>query len=582
VAMSDHVTVDEPEGVVRRVNGPLVDIAELPPQVALFDQVRVGVAALPGEVVGLVEGSVRVQVYEHTGGLRPGEPARWLAAPLSVTLGPGLLGGVFDGLLRPLADGPRWLEPGALHEASPRRWRFTASVDHGDEVAPGARLGLVEENPAIEHPILVPADVRGTVTWVHRDGEVRGDEPVVRVGEVEVTLQQRWPVRHPRPHAGRVEEAVPLVTGQRVLDLLAPVAKGSTAAVIGGFGTGKTILLQQIAKWCDADVIVYVGCGERGNELSDVIDDLAGLEDPRTGRRLAERTVIIANTSNMSVMAREASVYTGMTVAEYFRDLGLDAVVVADSTSRWAEALREFSSRSGELPAEEGYPAGLASALAAFYERAGRIRTLGGIEASVTVVAAVSPSGGDMTEPVSAHTQRFVRCLWPLDRDLAYARHYPAVTWRTSFSRDAVRWAVWHARGGDARWAPRRARLESLLAEADRLRSVAELVGEGALPGRERMVLLAARLTREAVLQQNALSANDGFCAAAKQSALAEAVVAVHDQCEQLIVAGVPASVIEQQDFSPLVRARDTLAADDADGVGVIVDALAARLEQLR
>lgn len=570
------------EGVVRRVNGPPIDIEGFPPQVALFDQVHVGSASLPGEIVGIDDGSVRAQVYEHTGGLRPGEPARWLEAPLSVTLGPGLLGGVFDGLLRPLAGGPRWLEPGALSEGEPRTWRFTARVVPAQQLTPGATLGIVEETQAIEHPILVPSGVSGGVEWIHGDGEVRGDEVVARIAGVEVALQHRWPVRRFRPHAGRDEAPIPLSTGQRVLDLLAPVAKGSTAAVIGGFGTGKTMLLQQIAKWCDADVIVYVGCGERGNELSDVIDDLGALEDPRTGRRLSERTVIIANTSNMSVMAREASIYTGMTVAEYFRDLGLDTVVVADSTSRWAEALREFSSRLGELPAEEGYPAGLASALAAFYERAGRVRTLGGSEGSVTVVAAVSPPGGDITEPVSAHTQRFVRCLWPLDRDLAYARHYPAVTWRTSFSRDVERLAVWHARSGDPGWARRRARLQALLAEADRLRSVAELVGEGALPGRERMVLLAARLIREAVLQQNALSANDGYCTAAKQSALADAVVTVHDQLQHLIEAGVPASVIDQQDFSELVRARDTLAADDASGVTAIVDALTARLERLK
>jgi len=365
------------------------------------------------------------------------------------------------------------------------------------------------------------------------------------------------------------------------LDLLFPVAKGSTAPVPGGFGTGKTVLLQQVAKWCDADVIVYVGCGERGNELSDTIDDLQRLVDPRTGRQLAERTVIIANTSNMPVMAREASIHTGVTVAEYFRDLGLDAVVIADSTSRWAEALREFSSRSGELPAEEGYPASLPTALAAFYERAGRVRTLSGADAAVTVVAAVSPPGGDDTEPVSTYTQRFVRCLWALDRDLAYSRHYPAVTWRSSFTRDAEALAAWHSRTGDPGWAARRARLDALLAEADRLRSVAELVGAGTLPGRERVVLLAGRLLREAMLQQNGLSENDGYCGLEKQAALAEAVLAIHDRCQELIGAGVPATLIEERDLSALVRARDALAPDDAQGVHEIVERLLAELEML-
>ena len=348
---------------------------------------------------------------------------------------------------------------------------------------------------------------------------------------------------------------MPLATGQRVLDLLFPVAKGSTAAVVGGFGTGKTVLLQQVAKWCDADVIVYVACGERGNELADTIDELQALEDPRTGRRLVERTVIIANTSNMPVMAREASIYTGMTVAEYFRDQGRDAVLIADSTSRWAEALREFSSRSGELPAEEGFPAGLASALAAFYERAGRVETLAGGQGSVTVLAAVSPPGGDLTEPVSAHTQRFVRSLWTLDRDLAYARHYPAVSWRGSFSRDASSLAAWYARHGDAGWSARRTRLQSLLAEADHLQSVAELVGTAALPGRERLVLVAARLIREAVLQQSALSPNDATCSPAKQAALADAVLAVHDRAQAWLGEGLPATLVEAVDVSPLVRA---------------------------
>jgi V/A-type H+-transporting ATPase subunit A len=374
-------------------------------------------------------------------------------------------------------------------------------------------------------------------------------------------------VRQPRPHAGRLDTPVPLATGLRVLDLLEPVAKGSTAAVLGGFGTGKTVLLQQIAKWCDADVIVYVGCGERGNELADVMDELRNLEDPRTGRALWARTVIIANTSNMPVMAREASIYTAMTVAEYFRDQGRDVALIADSTSRWAEALREFASRSGELPAEEGYPASLPSALAAFYGRAGRVRTLAGGEGSVTVIGAVSPPGGDFTEPVSAHTQRFVRTVWTLDRDLAYARHYPAVTWQTSFARDADGLATWHATHGDPSWPDRRARLAGLLADADRLQPIADLVGISALPGRERVMLLTGRLIRDAVLQQSALSTNDAYAAPAKQAGLADAVLAVHDRCLELIGQGIPAALLDEVDFSPLVRARDDAGPDDVDTV---------------
>ena len=339
--------------------------------------------------------------------------------------------------------------------------------------------------------------------------------------------------------------------------LLFPVPGGGTTAVPGGFGTGKTVLLQQITKWCDADVIIYVGCGERGNELADMLTELREIADPRTGGWLADRTVVIANTSNMPMMAREASIYSATAVAEFFRDMGLDTVVVADSTSRWAEALREFASRNGELPAEEGYPASLSSALAAFYERAGRVVTTEGREGSVTIIGAVSPPGSDLTEPVTTHTQRYVRSLWTLDRDLAYARHYPAVSWAGSFSRDAAVVADWHARQGDPGWAQRRSRLAALLAEADRLSALAELMGAGALPARERVTLLTGRLIREGVLQQSALTATDAYCDAARGAALAGAVLAVADRCQDLAGADVPAATIEEQDFSPILRARE-------------------------
>ncbi len=327
------------------------------------------------------------------------------------------------------------------------------------------------------------------------------------------------------------------------------------------------MLLQQIAKWCDADVIVYVGCGERGNEMADVVEELGSLEDPRTGDRLSRRTVIIANTSNMPMMAREASIYTGVTVAEYFRDMGYHVVVIADSTSRWAEALREFASRTGALPAEEGYPAGLASALAAFYERAGHVVTLGGRTGSVTIIGAVSPAGGDLTEPVTAHTQRFVRSVWTLNRELAYARHYPAVAWSGSFSRDADALGSWHARQGDAAWARRRERVSALLSDADRLGALAELVGVGAMPGAERVVMLGGRLLREGVLQQSALRANDAFCSPAKGAALLDAVLAVIDRCDALVGSGVPAARIEEMDFGDLLRAAQETGPHDVTGV---------------
>jgi V/A-type H+-transporting ATPase subunit A len=560
-----------------RVNGPLVDVEGLAGTVALLDVVEVGETGLQGEVVALAEELAVVQVYEYTGGIGPGAPVRAQGRPLSAALGPWLLGGVFDGLLRPLLGGPERLAPGALGRVT-GRWRVEPRAQVGRTVTSGAVLATAKDARGDVHAVPVPAGRAGTVDWVAVAGDYGPDDPIASVEGIPVTLTEQWPVRQPRPHAGRLDTPVPLVTGQRVLDLLEPVAKGSTAAVLGGFGTGKTVLLQQIAKWCDAEVIVYVGCGERGNELADAMDELRSLEDPHTGRALWERTVIIANTSNMPVMAREASIYTAMTVAEYFRDQGRDVALIADSTSRWAEALREFASRSGELPAEEGYPASLPTALAAFYERAGRVRTLAGQEGSVTVIAAVSPPGGDFTEPVSAHTQRFVRTVWTLDRDLAYARHYPAVTWRASFARDADALAIWHVAHGDSTWPDRRARIAGLLADADRLQPIAELVGMSALPGRERVVLLTGRLIRDAVLQQSALSPNDAYAAPQKQAALADAILAVHDRCLELIGQGFPASLLEEVDFSPLVRARDEAGPADVDTVtkqrDLVLDAL--------
>ncbi len=567
-------------GRVTRVSGPLVEVRGLD-GAAVADVVEVGPDRLVGEIVAMAGDRSTAQVYEYTGGLAPGATVVGTGAPLAVRLGPGLLGGVFDGILRPLADAGEWLGPAQADRrgTSARRVSFSGTAALGDPVAGGCRIGTATDDDGTVEAVVVPPGVSGTVERLRPDGDMDVDDVVARVGGRDVAAVHRWPVRRPRPHAGRLESAVPLRTGQRVLDILLPVARGSTAAVVGGFGTGKTVLLQQVAKWSEADVIVYVGCGERGNELADAVDELRSLTDPRSGRRLSERTVIVANTSNMPVMAREASIYTGITVAEYFRDQGLDVVLIADSTSRWAEALRELSSAGGEIPAEEGFPAGLASALAAFYERAGRVRTLAGGVGSVTVVAAVSPPGGDVAEPVSAHTQRFVRVLWTLDRDLAYARHYPAVSWRSSFSRDAADLGAWYTGHGDPGWPGRRARLQTVLAEADRLQSVAELVGTAALPGRERVVLLTARLVREAVLQQSATSADDATCGPAKQRALAEAVLAVHDRAQALVVRGRPATFLEAVDYSPLLRAGPDVGSDDADDVVARRDVVLAALE---
>jgi V/A-type H+-transporting ATPase subunit A len=553
-------------GRVVRVSGPLVEIEGLA-DVAMSELVGLGPQTLPAEVVAIRGTSVSVQAYEYTGGLAAGDEVTALGRPLSARLGPELLGGVFDGLLRPLAAAPTWLTPEADRRANAARWTWQPSVTEGAVVTEGSTLGTIPGAGSVEYRVLVPPGVGGPVEWLADPADYGSTDAVAVVAGTSITVSTDWPVRRARPVRNRIDASEPLLTGQRVLDAVLPLARGSSAAVPGGFGTGKTMLLQQIAKWCTADVIVYVGCGERGNEMADVLAELGKLIDPRTGRSLTERTAIIANTSNMPMMARETSIYTGVTVAEHFRDMGYDTVVIADSTSRWAEALREFASRSGALPAEEGYPAALPSALAAFYERAGRVETLGGAEASVTIIGAVSPAGGDTTEPVTAHTQRFVRGLWNLDRDLAYARHYPAVGWAGSFSRDADQLGVWYARNGDPEWARRRARVMTLLADADRLGDLAELVGAGSLPGHERVALIAGRLLREGVLQQSALSANDAHSTAAKTAALIDAVLAVTDRCDQLVERGIGAAEIEELDFSSILRAAQETPPDGADGV---------------
>jgi V/A-type H+-transporting ATPase subunit A len=560
------MTIPDGEGRVSRVNGPLVEVTGLS-GVAISELVELGANRIPAEVVAITGDHSSLQAYEYTGGLGPGASARRLGHPLAALLGPWLLGGVFDGLLRPLSGGPTWLAGGGQQVTSDRVWAWQPLTKPGDPVSPGLSLGVIDVPGAVDYRVVVPAGASGLIDDVRPAGPVRADDALARVGDVDITMAVRWPIRVGRPFTERLRADQPLVTGQRVLDMLFPLARGGTAAVPGGFGTGKTLLLQQVAKWCDADVIIYIGCGERGNEMADVLDEFSQLTDPRTNGRLADRTVIIANTSNMPMMAREASVYSGITVAEHFRDMGYHTVVIADSTSRWAEALREFASRSGAMPAEEGYPATLASSLAAFYERAGVVTTLGGLLGSVTVIGAVSPPGGDMTEPVATLTQRFVRSLWSLDHDLAYARHYPAVSWSGSFSRDAADMAAWYARQGDTEWTQRRTRLEAVLAEDDRLSAFADLVGANSLPDRERIALLAGRLVREGILQQTALVANDAYCTAAKAGALADAFLDVIACCLDLVDNGLAAADVEAFDFSLLLRASREIPPDDVQQI---------------
>jgi len=561
----------QPSGRVARVNGPLVEVDGIE-GLSMLELVRVGPQRITAETVSIIGTHATLQAFEYTGGLKVGDIVEATGNELSGLLGPGLLGQVFDGLMRPLSSAPLWLKQDRVTStedpvALARKWSFVPTAAIGAQVHPGDVLGTVPNAGSVEHRVLVPTGVEGKVTWLASGSDVHVFDTVAKVGAHEVQLAERWPVRSPRPFKDRPAGIVPLHTGQRVLDLMFPLARGSAAAVPGGFGTGKTMLLQQIAKWSDADVIVYVGCGERGNEMADILDSLSQLVDARTGGKLIDRTVIIANTSNMPMMAREASIYTGICIAEYYRDMGYDVLVIADSTSRWAEALREFANRNGELPAEEGYPANLASRLAAFYERAGRVTTLSGKVASVTVIGAVSPPGGDMSEPVTTDTERFVRALWMLDRDLAYSRHYPAVSWTGSFSRDVGALGRWHTSHGDPGWTQRRAKTASLLSEADRLNDLAEIVGSNSLPGHERMVLLGGRLLRDGVLMQSALSANDGFCSSKKGAALLDLVLNVIETCQQLVARGVPAADIEKFDFGPVLRAREEVGPDDSAAI---------------
>ena len=552
-------------GEILDVNGPILTLRL--PRVLIGEQVRVGRLGLTGEVIGRDEDRATVQVYEATEGLRPGEPAEALGHPLSVELGPGLLGAIFDGVQRPLAGiaalSGDHIERGLAVPSldRERRWPFRpdAGLKLGEPVRGGATLGTVQETGSIEHRILVPPDVNGTLEDLAPAGDYTLEQAVARVRTADgsfrkLTLFHRWPVRVPRPYARRDPATLPLITGQRILDTFFPLVKGGKAAIPGPFGAGKTVLQHQIARWCDARIVIYVGCGERGNELVDVLESMPRLVDPHTGRPLMERTLLVANTSNMPVVAREASVYVGITIAEYFRDPGLDVVMVADSTSRWAEALREVSGRLRQMPVEEGYPAYLASHLAAFYERAGRVHTLGGDLGSVTLIGAVSPPGGDFSEPVTSHTKEIIQSFWALSKALADARHYPAVDWTDSFSGYVEPAAKWWHENVDAGWSARRAEALSLLAQAEELSRIVNLVGMEALSAGQRWTLEAAALVREGVLQQSALDDVDSYCSPDKQFLLLDLLLEIHHQGMAMLELGIP--VQELLKLPLLARAR--------------------------
>jgi V/A-type H+-transporting ATPase subunit A len=575
-------------GQVRRVNGPVIEAAGVS-DAMMLELVRVGEVRLVGEVIKLAGKRAIIQVYEDTTGIAPGDNIFGSGSPLSVELGPGLIGTIYDGIQRPLerilALSGNFIERGIRAASLDRekKWLFRpADLAAGSQVSGGAVVGTVQETERIEHRILLPPDAAGTLKSLAAEGEYTVEEPIALIdsegGERAVPMMQRWPIRTPRPTGERLPAGGrPLITGQRVIDTLFPVVRGGTVAIPGGFGTGKTMTQHAIAKWCDAEIIVYIGCGERGNEMTDVLTEFPKLIDPRTGRSLMERTVLIANTSNMPVSAREASIYTGATLAEYYRDQGYDVAVMADSTSRWAEALRELSGRMEEMPAEEGFPAYLPTRIAEFYERAGSMNTLAGQRGSVSIVGAVSPPGGDFSEPVTQHTKRFVRCFWALDRQLANARHYPAISWLESYSEYAEDITPWWEQEVGADWTADRAEILDLLHREVRLQQVVKLVGPDALPDSQRFIIEVCTLFKNAFLQQNAFDEVDRYSTVEKQARMLAIILTYWRRGAEAIRRGMTLVRLRRMKvLQDVVKMKFTIANDEPEAF----DKLAARLER--
>ncbi|WYM78667.1 ATP synthase subunit A [Methanolobus sp. ZRKC2] len=534
----------EMKGEIYRVAGPVVTITGIKPK--MYDVVHVGHEGLMGEVIRIEGEKATVQVYEDTSGIKPGEPVVNTGMSLSVELGPGLLESIYDGIQRPLKVLQEkmgdFIDRGVTANGLDRDkvWDFKPTVTSGDSIEGGQTIGVVQETENIEHKIMVPPTVSGTVEEI-KSGKFKVDETVcVLTDGTELSMMQKWPVRMPRPVDKKFIPRKPLITGQRILDGLFPVAKGGTAAIPGPFGSGKTVTQQQLAKWSDTDIVVYIGCGERGNEMADVLNEFPELQDPKTGRPLMERTVLIANTSNMPVAAREASVYTGITIAEYYRDMGYDVSLMADSSSRWAEAMREISSRLEEMPGEEGYPAYLSARLSEFYERAGAVKSLAAEEGSITVIGAVSPPGGDFSEPVTQNTLRIVKVFWALDAKLAQRRHFPSIDWLTSYSLYTQGLSDWFAENVAPDWVPLRDNAMDLLQQESELQEIVQLVGSDALPEDQQLVLEICRMLREYFLQQNAFHPVDTYCPFDKQYKLLKAISKYSDMAQAALESGIP------------------------------------------
>lgn len=546
-------------GIIYGINGPVVYLKGNT-GFKMSEMVYVGTERLVGEVIALDTETTTIQVYEETTGLKPGEIVEASGDAISVTLAPGILNNIFDGIERPLSEiakaSGKYITRGLSVDSldTSKLWDVHITVKPGDAVCGGSIIAETQETPAIVHRSMVPPNLSGVVVRTASDGACTILDPIVTLkledgSEKELSLAQKWPIRVPRPAAARYPAGKPLITGQRILDTLFPIAKGGTAAVPGGFGTGKTMTQHQIAKWSNADIIIYIGCGERGNEMTQVLEEFSELIDPRSGNPLMDRTALIANTSNMPVAAREASIYTGVTLAEYYRDMGYDVAIMADSTSRWAEALRELSGRLEEMPAEEGFPAYLASRLSAFYERAGLMQNLNGSEGSVSIIGAVSPQGGDFSEPVTQNTKRFVRCFWGLDKSLAYARHFPAIHWLTSYSEYLNDLAPWYKDHVNPDFVDCRNQLMAILNQESSLMEIVKLIGSDVLPDDQKLTIEIARVIRLGFLQQNAFHPDDTCVPMEKQYKMMEIILYLNKKARALVTLGMPMSILKESDI---------------------------------
>lgn len=544
----------ENNNVIYGINGPVVTVKNTD-SFEMMEMVHVGKQKLVGEIIGITDDITTIQVYEETTGLKPGDPVEGTGAPMNVLLGPGIIDNIFDGIERPLKaieeEAGAFINRGSSVSAldDKKLWNVTMKVKVGDKLEGGQIYATLPETPIIEHRLMVPPELSGEVVKVNPDGEYKLFDTVVVIKDDEgvehnLTLCQQWPIRTSRPVKERLTSSVPLITGQRVIDTLFPIAKGGTAAIPGGFGTGKTMTQHQLAKWCDADIIIYVGCGERGNEMSQVLEEFSELIDPKSQRPMTDRTVLIANTSNMPVAAREASIYTGITLGEYYRDMGYHVAMMADSTSRWAEALREISGRLEEMPAEEGFPAYLPSRLAEFYERGGRAEVLSGGEGSVTLIGAVSPQGSDFSEPVTQNTKRFTRCFWALDKALAYSRHYPAINWMDSYSEYFNDLDPWFRENLGEDFIEYRNRISALLQEESSLMEIVKLIGSDVLPDDQKLVIETARVIRVGFLQQNAFHADDTYVPLEKQKLMMKTILHLHAKAKDIVAQNIPLSKI--------------------------------------